>query len=128
MESLRAQVGSMKGIKADLDTCQTKTAQQNVEIERLHKELAAFKPDDLTIIEGIGLKIGELLNQNGIHTFAQLATTSVQRLQTILNTGGTRFAIADPGTWPEQAKLARDGKWDAFKTLTDNLKGGRRTE
>ncbi len=83
-------------------------------------------PDDLTIVEGIGPKIAELLHQNGIDTFAQLADASIERLQAILVSGGPRFRSADPGTWPHQALLARDGEWAALKTLQDALQGGRR--
>jgi predicted flap endonuclease-1-like 5' DNA nuclease len=82
-------------------------------------------PDDLTRIEGIGPKISALLNQNGLHTFAQLAAGSVQQLQSILDSAGPRFRLADPQTWPEQAGFARDGKWDALQAFQDTLKGGR---
>lgn len=83
------------------------------------------EPDDLTVIEGIGPKINELLQQNGLYTFAQLAATTVERLQSILSLGGPRFGLADPQSWPEQASFARDGKWDALQALQETLKGGR---
>lgn len=83
------------------------------------------EPDDLAIVEGIGPKISALLNQNGIYTFAQLAVTSAERLRSILTSGGPRFRMADPQTWPEQALLARDGKWDALQALQASLRGGR---
>jgi predicted flap endonuclease-1-like 5' DNA nuclease len=83
------------------------------------------KPENLDVIEGIGPKIAELLKQNDIHTFAQLAGTSIDRLRSILAAGGPRFSMADPSTWAEQAMLARDGKWDALKDLQNNLRGGR---
>ncbi len=82
--------------------------------------------DDLTIVEGIGPKIAELLHQNGIDTFAQLADASIERLKAILALGGPRFRVADPATWPHQALLARDGDWAALKTLQDSLQSGRR--
>ena len=82
-------------------------------------------PDDLTAIEGIGPKIKALLNDAGITTFAQLAETSPDDLRSILRAAGRRFSLADPQTWPEQARLARDGDWDAFEALTRELKGGR---
>ncbi len=85
----------------------------------------ADKPDDLTLIEGIGPKINGLLIQNGIFTFAQLAETGLERLKAILSSGGPRFAIADPGTWAEQARMARDGEWDALRRFQEALKGGR---
>ncbi len=82
-------------------------------------------PDDLTRLEGIGPKISSLLAESGITTFAQLAAASVAELRSILNTAGTRFRMADPGTWPEQALLARDGDWDALTAFQGTLKGGR---
>ena len=81
-------------------------------------------PDDLAIVEGIGPKIAAVLNQAGITTFAQLATADVSALTEILQTANLR--LADPTTWPEQARLAADANWDALKALQDSLKGGRR--
>jgi len=85
---------------------------------------APTKPDDLTVIEGIGPKIASVLGAAGITTFAQLARADVSRLQQVLLDAGLR--LADPGTWSEQAKLLAEGKWDEFKALTESLKGGRR--
>lgn len=83
------------------------------------------KADDLKVVEGIGPKIEELLNNNGILTFTQLADTQSERIREILVAAGSRFQIHDPGTWPQQAALARDGKWDELKTWQDELDGGR---
>ena len=83
-----------------------------------------LRPDDLTILEGIGPKINKLLQAAGIRTFAQLAVTEVSELKAILDPAGLQFI--DPGTWAEQAKLAAEGKFDELKALTDSLKGGRR--
>ncbi len=81
--------------------------------------------DDLKKIEGIGPKIEELLNAAGISTFAQLANSDTDQIKTILNAGGPRFQMHDPGTWANQSALARDGKWDTLKTLQDELNKGR---
>jgi len=81
--------------------------------------------DDLKRIEGIGPKIARLLNEHGIYTFAQLASTSTDRLQEILEAGGPNFQLADPGTWPEQARLAAEGAWDEFEALQLRLIRGR---
>jgi predicted flap endonuclease-1-like 5' DNA nuclease len=81
-------------------------------------------PDDLRVIEGIGPKISAILLEAGIRTYTQLAATEVERLQSILEEAGIR--IANPSTWPEQAKLAAAGKWEALESLQDELKGGRR--
>ncbi len=80
-------------------------------------------PDDLKIIEGIGPKISSLLAAEGIVTFAQLAGTPVERLTEIMLAANLR--IADPTTWPAQAKLAAEGKFEELQTLQDSLKGGR---
>ncbi len=82
------------------------------------------KPDDLTIVEGIGPKINAILQSVGITTFHQLAETPVSRLQEIMLSANLR--IADPTTWPEQAALAAAGKMDELQVLQDNLKGGRK--
>ena len=82
------------------------------------------EPDKLTKIEGIGPKISGLLIEHGIKTFAQLADQTVEHLQTIVRDAGIR--IADPTTWPEQAKYAADGDWEGLQKLQDSLKGGRR--
>ena len=83
------------------------------------------KGDDLKKIEGIGPKIAELFNNAGIITFADLAATSVEKLNEILEEAGPRYSIHNPSTWPEQAKLASDGKWDELAELQDKLDGGR---
>jgi predicted flap endonuclease-1-like 5' DNA nuclease len=85
----------------------------------------ASAPDDLALIEGIGKKIAELLNADGIYTFQALADASVERLQGILDAAGNRYRMHNPGTWAAQSALAAAGKMDELKTLQDNLKGGR---
>jgi predicted flap endonuclease-1-like 5' DNA nuclease len=84
-----------------------------------------IKPDDLTLLEGIGPKIASLLQAAGITTFTQLAEADLGRLSQILKDAGLQH-LANPATWPEQAGLAAAGKWEELKVLTDNLKGGRR--
>jgi Effector-associated domain 11 len=59
--------------------------------------------DNLTKIEGIGPKIAELLNNENIWTFTELAITSVERLQEILENGGARFMMHNPENWPIEA-------------------------
>ena len=87
-------------------------------------EVEAPEPDDLKVIEGIGPKIANLLQQAGIATFAQLAVTQINRLALILEEAQIR--LADPSTWPEQAELAAAGDWEALEALQEQLKGGRR--
>jgi predicted flap endonuclease-1-like 5' DNA nuclease len=83
--------------------------------------------DDLKRIEGIGPKISNLLQAAGITTFAQLAATEGERLRQILEAENPNLLrLADPSTWPEQARLAAAGDWEALEGLQDKLKGGRR--
>ena len=80
--------------------------------------------NDLTIVEGIGPKINELFHSNGIKTFAELANTTEAQMRTILDAGGSRFRIANPSTWAQQAALAAENKWAELKKLQDKLSGG----
>jgi len=86
---------------------------------------APAQPDNLELIEGIGPKIAAVLQAAGIVTFADLAAADTSRLSEVLEQE-PNLRLADPGTWSEQAALAAAGDWDAFKTLTEQLKGGRR--
>ena len=79
--------------------------------------------DDLDLIEGIGPAIAKAFNKAGINTFAQLASTNVTKLSEILSNAKLP---GDPTTWPEQARLAAQGKMDELKKLQDELQGGRR--
>ncbi len=81
-------------------------------------------PEDLTIVEGIGPKISELLKNGGINTWSDLANAEVSRLEEILTEAGSRFRLAKPSTWPRQAELAAAGKWSELKEYQDFLQGG----
>jgi predicted flap endonuclease-1-like 5' DNA nuclease len=82
--------------------------------------------DDLKIVEGIGPKIEQLLNKEGIMTFKQLADTSPERIKEILVAAGSRFQMHDPTTWPQQSAMAGDGKWDELKAWQNELNKGRK--
>ena len=84
----------------------------------------AVAADDLTIVEGIGDKTADLLNQNSITTFEQLANTDVHRLRGILHDGGAGFQLHDPTTWPRQARLAANRDWVKLAALKAELVGG----
>lgn len=82
-------------------------------------------PNDLKIVEGIGPAIEKLLHQAGIRSWSDLANTSNDQLQAILDAAGDAYRIHDPATWPRQAALAAGGEWSAFQAYTEFLKGGR---
>lgn len=84
------------------------------------------RADDLTIIEGIGPKVADILNTAGITTFSDLAGTSAAAIKDVLNKAGPRFRVHDPSSWPKQAVLARDGDMDALEALQKRLTAGRR--
>ena len=84
-----------------------------------------IKENDLTLVEGIGPKISELFNNSGVNTWYDLSQCSEVKCQEILNSGGKRFEIHKPKTWPQQAKLATEGKWQELKDWQDQLDGGK---
>ena len=84
----------------------------------------AAKPDDLTKIEGIGPKIAEVFNEQGIMTFADLAFKTEDDLKEILVEAGSTFASNNPASWAKQAKMAAEGKWAELKEWQETVKGG----
>jgi large subunit ribosomal protein L21 len=90
----------------------------------LAPDASAGEADNLAKIEGIGPKVAKTLNEAGVLTFEDLANAKVEDIQKILTDAGLR--MMDATTWPEQARLAADGDWDALQALQDNLSGGRK--
>ncbi len=80
------------------------------------------KADDLKKVEGIGPKIADTLIAAGISTFAELAKAKPAKVSEIIaDVRGNH--VTD--TWPAQAKLAAEGKWDELKKWQDELDGGK---
>lgn len=80
------------------------------------------KADDLKKIEGIGPKIASTLVDAGIASFADLAKAKPAKISEIIaDVRGNH--VTD--TWPAQAKLAAEGKWDELKKWQDELDGGK---
>lgn len=84
-----------------------------------------IKQDDLTVVEGIGPKISGLFNNFDVKTWKDLSECSLDKCQEVLDSGGERYKIHNPGTWPRQAKLAYEGKWEELKKWQDSLDGGK---
>jgi predicted flap endonuclease-1-like 5' DNA nuclease len=124
---VRAQLNNCK---ADLRTCQINLSNAKV-APVFNGALAAnifgkrIVQDDLKIVEGIGPKIEELYHSAGIRTWLALAQTSKETSLQILHGGGERYAMHDPTTWPKQAELAYNGKWQELKNWQDELDGGK---
>lgn len=92
------------------------------------ESLEADVEDKLTKLEGIGPKIEGILKAAGIKTFATLVETSVETIQGLLDEAGPRYRMHNPTTWPKQAKMAAEGKWDELKEYQDYLDGGKEPE
>ena len=88
------------------------------------KAKASTKGDDLTKVEGIGPKIAQIFKDAGITTFEALATKEIEELKEVLTAAGPRFGSKNPNSWPKQARMAADGKWDELKVWQDSVNGG----
>ncbi|WP_299058759.1 hypothetical protein [uncultured Polaribacter sp.] len=122
-------------LEAELDACKKSkvsavaTATATATVFNAASAKAVFgkkiKEDDLTVVEGIGPKIKELFHNHNIKTWQALGNTSVEKCQEVLDSGGERFKVHKPGTWPKQAELASKGKWEELLKWQDELDGGK---
>ncbi|MGB6152341.1 MAG: 50S ribosomal protein L21 [Pricia sp.] len=102
-----------------------KAAAPKAKAEKATPKKASSKKDDLKKIEGIGPKTAEALVNAEMGTFAKLAKADPEKIKEILTEASSNLAHLDPGTWPAQAQLAADGKWDELKKWQDELDGGK---
>ena len=94
-------------------------------VEKAATKKASPKKDDLKKIEGIGPKTAEALVAADIDTFDKLAKTDAKKIKEILVEASSSLSHLDAGTWPAQAQMAADGKWDELKKWQDELNGGK---
>lgn len=85
----------------------------------------SVKANDLQVIEGIGPKIAELLDHAGFGTWQDLAGADPADLRRVLDEAGSRYHMHDPSSWPRQAALLADGRWQEFKELTEQIRSAR---
>lgn len=98
------------------------------EIARLKALKAAKKAQDVTnlkIIEGIGPKTEEALKAAGLRNWQHLANMEAYVIKELLDAAEGNFKLADPTSWPHQAQLAVEGKFEELKQLQDTLIGGK---
>ncbi|MEL6358065.1 MAG: helix-hairpin-helix domain-containing protein [Bacteroidota bacterium] len=86
-----------------------------------------FPNDNLQIIEGVGPKIEEVLQLAGYRTWDELAAAEPAAIKKVLDEAGSRFKLADPTSWPHQAKLAAAGEWDELIRYQKFTDAGRET-
>lgn len=102
-----------------------KVPEVEVDVEATKEAVAKEdQVDDLTKIEGIGPKAAEALANAGMGSFGELANGDADKIKEILTESSSRMAHLDPTSWPKQAQMAADGKWDELKEWQDSVKGG----
>jgi predicted flap endonuclease-1-like 5' DNA nuclease len=84
------------------------------------------KGDDLKKIEGVGPKIEQLLNADGVNTYKDVIGSGAEKIKEILMKAGPQYKVHDPSTWGEQSKLAMEEKWDQLHEMQAQLKGGKK--
>ena len=89
-------------------------------IVRREGETEGAVPDDLTKLNGVGAVFQTVLNDAGINTYAQLAVTSIERLETIFDEAD-RSRPNRLETWSTQAEFAANDDWDGLRQYLDSL-------
>jgi len=112
-----------KRLSAELDDCSKNHQLALTNIAKLKK--GPVKKDNLKKIEGIGPKIEQLLFEAEVYTWDDLANTEISYIQAVLDKAGPNYKVHNPESWPFQAKMAAEGKWDELKKWQDEHKGGR---
>lgn len=84
------------------------------------------KGDDLKKIEGVGPKIEQLLNADGVKTYNDIIAVGAEKIREILLKAGPQYKVHDPSTWGDQAGLAKAEKWDELYEMQAQLKGGKK--
>ena len=118
--------GIVNNVKASAPVSSTKVEEVVAEVKAPKvKAKAEVSGDDLTMIEGIGPAIAKKMNEAGIMTFSDIVNAGVDGCQKVLDDAGAKFNIHNPATWPKQAELAADAKFDELKAWQDELNAGK---
>lgn len=120
--------GSSVKLKIASRSKKSKSGIKSKKIRKIYKSLDIKVPsqypgakDNLEVIEGVGPKMREILYENEIRTWAQLAEKTPLALRKMLAQYGDRYRIIDPQYWPKQAKLADSDKWTKLIKLQKGL-------
>ncbi len=115
-------LAAMGGDEPEVETIEVEAPEvETIEVEAVAAAEAPAK-DDLKKIYGIGPASERVLNANGIYTFAQLCKSDPAVLETMLTDGNLNASILNEETWPQQACLADDGKWDELAAVEKTQK------
>ncbi len=107
----------------DVEATKEAVAEEKEAPKREAKETKSTA-DDLTKIEGVGPKAAEAMVAAGIDTYANVAKADADKIKEVLTESSSRMAHLDPSSWPKQAQMAADGKWDELQEWQDKAKGG----
>lgn len=88
--------------------------------KEVHKEIV--EPDDLTKIDGIGKKLAQVLNEQGIRSFADLASQKASELKELLIAVNPRYKMYSTTSWSQQARMAAKADWKGLRKLQKQLK------
>lgn len=127
---------SILQLKASLQKCEIDKSVLEGRLSRLQAAQAAGEPaapavpaysqlfaaDNLQIIEGVGPKMEELLKGAGYTHWAELSEATFESLRSLLDGAGYQFA--NPHSWPRQARLAHENKWDDLIEFQEFLSAG----
>ena len=118
LEELKA---SNSRLQSELDLCrdnlQNVHNQPGKQVSKFNAKMAKnvlgkfVKQDDLKIVEGIGPKIEGLFHNYNIKTWKSLSETSVAKCHEVLDSGGEKYRVHDPASWPMQARMCYENKW-----------------
>ncbi len=85
----------------------------------LYSRASVYRQDDLEAIPGLAPRVGAVLRDNGIDTFASLAAMPAAELDRLVRSAGDDAEAPDIGHWAELATLAAGHDWAAFAALAE---------
>ena len=114
-----------KSYPNDLEIDQEDTFNKNKSSHQSRrKNKNSEQKDNLKLIEGIGPKIEEVLNNANILTFNDLKQSNRDLLKSVLTKAGSQYKMHEPETWPIQAEMAHNKNWDKLEEYQQFLTGG----
>ena len=99
---------------------QAEALAKRTEVRRAAEPDEAVEPDDLRKINGIGAIYLRVLNEAGLHTYAQIAAASTEELEAVFSEA-QRNRPPRLETWSPQAALAEKADWEGLRRYQDSM-------
>ena len=102
----------------------TKTKKESLKIQTQHHQNENQEEtmgDDFSLLQGLTEKVQELLEKNNILTYQDIVDADVEGLEVLLLQAGPAYKRYNPATWPDQARLAMQGKWRELEEYQEIL-------